>query len=359
MGTLRRRGKIWHVRYSRGGRQFEESSGSERKADAQRLLKLKEGDIAKGIPVTPQMNRVTFEDAATMLVNDYTFNGRKSLAHAQRRIDKHLKHFAGWRLSAITTADVEAFKAKRLTEGASNGEINRELALLKRMFTLAVRGGRLLARPHIPMLQERNVRTGFFEREQFEAVRAQLPAPLRPVVTFAYLTGWRVPSEVLTLQWRQVDFKAEIVTLDAGSTKNGEGRRFPFAGLDELRDLLIDQRRDTDAVQKANGTIVASVFHRHGKPIRSFYKAWDTACRKAGCPGRIPHDFRRTAVRNLVRVGVPEAVSMKLTGHKTRSVFERYNVTSEADLHEATRKLNGAPRAKRGQTADPPVEASA
>jgi integrase len=133
-------------------------------------------------------------------------------------------------MSAITTAHVETFKAARLDQGASNGEINRELALLKRMFTLAVRGGRLLARPHIPMLTAHNVRTGFFEREPFEAVRAHLPAPLRPVVTFAYLTGWRVPSEGLTLEWRQVDLPAGFVTLDAGgTTKNGEARVFPFA----------------------------------------------------------------------------------------------------------------------------------
>jgi integrase len=82
------------------------------------------------------------------------------------------------------------------------------------------------------------------------------------------------------------------------------------------------------------------VFPRNGKPIRSFYGAWATACTAAGCPGRIPHDFRRTAVRNLVRAGVPEAVAMKLTGHLTRSVFERYNITSGSDLQDAARKLN-------------------
>ena len=86
--------------------------------------------------------------------------------------------------------------------------------------------------------------------------------------------------------------------------------------------------------------MIPCVFHNEGKPFKSYRKSWKTACRKAGLPGRIPHDFRRTAVRNLVRAGVPEAVAMKMTGHKTRSVFERYNIVSQGDLNDAARKLD-------------------
>jgi integrase len=82
------------------------------------------------------------------------------------------------------------------------------------------------------------------------------------------------------------------------------------------------------------------VFHRNGQPIRSFYDSWRTACTGAGVPGRILHDFRRTAVRNLVRAGVPERVAMTMTGHKTRAVFERYNIVSAGDLDDAARRLN-------------------
>jgi hypothetical protein len=78
---------------------------------------------------------------------------------------------------------------------------------------------------------------------------------------------------------------------------------------------------------------------RKGQAIKTFWKRWKTATEGAGCPGRVPHDFRRTAVRNLNRAGVPETVAMKITGHKTRSVFDRYDITSEEDLIEATRKL--------------------
>lgn len=350
MGELKQRGRIWWIRYSRNGKRFEESARSTKKGAAIALLKLREGDQARGVPVTPQMGRLTFEDCVASVVNDYKVNGRKTLAHAQRRIDKHLQpYFGRRRMADITTDDVNAFTVRRLDAGASNAEINRELALLKRMFTLAVDGKQLMVKPHIPMLKERNVRAGFFESAAFDAVRAALPAALQPVVTFAYFTGWRVPSEVLTLEWRQVDFAAGEVTLDPETTKNGEARTFPFAEHDGLRTLLVEQRAEA-AQLKRKGIICPLVFHRHGKPIRDFYGAWRSACKRAGCPGRIPHDFRRTAVRNLSRAGVPDTVSMKLTGHLTRSVFDRYRIASKDDLRDAARRLNQLHGTKVGQS---------
>ncbi|HYS18212.1 MAG TPA: tyrosine-type recombinase/integrase [Candidatus Binatia bacterium] len=85
--------------------------------------------------------------------------------------------------------------------------------------------------------------------------------------------------------------------------------------------------------------MVPSVFHRNGKPIKDYRSAWQNACEAAGLPGRIPHDFRRTAVRNLERAGVSRSVAMKLTGHKTEAVYRRYAIVSEQDLHEAAAKL--------------------
>ena len=229
----------------------------------------------------------------------------------------------------------------------SNGEINRELTTLKRMFSLAIQAGKLLYKPYIPLLREQNVRMGFFEAHQYTAVLRHLPPSLRPVIGFAYVTGWRI-------------LQAGEVRLDAGTTKNGEGRVFPFTP--ELRDLLEAQCRHADELKRTRGLIVSWVFfwmvadkrggEKFPRPITTFAIAWAHACTRAGCPGRIPHDLRRTAVRNLVRTGVSESVAMRLTGHKTRSVFDRYNIVSDGDLREAVVKLaRTATGTKWGQSA--------
>ncbi len=170
-------------------------------------------------------------------------------------------------------------------------------------------------------------------------MRGHLPEYARPAATFAYLTGWRLKSEILTLQWRQVDFKAGVVTLDVGSTKNKDGRTFPM--IPELRALLEAQRATTDALQKKIGAIVPWVFHRtkRGRPMQGFIKAWRAACLAASLPGRIPHDFRRTAVRNLERAGVPRSTAMAMVGHKTEAIYRRYAIVDEVMLREGAAKL--------------------
>lgn len=367
---------IWWIKYTRAGQSYSESSESSRKGDAKKLLQDREGDIVRGKPITPNIGKLKFDDAAADMLNEYRTNKKHSIDVVERRVRKHLTpFFQGWRMVNITTTDVRAYinqrqttptvlvrKATtvRLSDGsiqttpeerrpASNAEINRELAHLKRMFVLAIQANKLLYRPHIPMLRENNVRKGFFEPASISSVMNNLPLEIRPVIEFAYITGWRIASEVLPLEWRRVDFAAGEVRLDAGATKNGDGRVFPMTA--NLRRLLQAQYVE-HARLKNSGHIVPYVFFREvaegrggeKKPqrIMSFNKAWKSACRKAGCPGRIPHDLRRTAVRNLVRAGIPERVAMQMTGHKTRSVFERYNIVSEGDLRDAVRKLDGA-----------------
>jgi integrase len=137
-----------------------------------------------------------------------------------------------------------------------------------------------------------------------------------------------------------VDFDGGIVRLEPGKTKNRQGRDFPFTI--ELREILEGQREKSKLLQKRRRIICPWVFNRHGRQIKSFRHSWNTASKEAGIPWAIPHDFRRTAVRNLVRAGIPERVAMTLTGHKTRSVFERYNIVSQGDLFEAAKKLDEA-----------------
>lgn len=159
------------------------------------------------------------------------------------------------------------------------------------------------------------------------------------IVTLAYYTGWRVTSEILTLEWRQIDRAAGVIRLEPGTTKNRDGRLFKYAELDELQ-AAVDGLWARHEALDASGLLTPLVFCRcRGQAVRAFSKRWKTACVAAGCPGRILHDFRRTAVRNLNRAGVPETIAIKVTGHKTCSVFDRYDITSEEDLAEASRKL--------------------
>jgi len=338
MGSIYQRGAVYWIKYYRNGVAIRESSESEKESVAKQLLRQREGDIARGVPVTPQTNRCKIDELFQDVLNDYKVNGKRSMDNVVGYVDNHLlPFFRGWKAAAITTADVRKYVLRRQGAQAANATINRELAALKRAFSLGIDAGKVTGRPKITMLKEAPPRRGFFEREQFQTVRSRLPEALQPVVTFLYITGWRVDSEVLPLTWRQVDLEAGTVRLDPGTTKNDEGRVFPM--IPELRSVLDQQRIYTDAVQRERSIICPYVFHRDGKRIRDFRGAWKSACKAAGVPGMIRHDFRRTAVRNLVRASVPEAIAMKLTGHKTRSVFERYNIVSEADLFEAASKL--------------------
>jgi integrase len=162
----------------------------------------------------------------------------------------------------------------------------------------------------------------------------------RGMLHFERITGWRNASEVYRLLWAWVDFKAATVRLPPGLAKNREGRVFPMTA--ELRQVLEAQRTYVDQIQRERGRIIPQVWcWPDGRPIKTVRGSWNKAREKAGCPARIPHDFRRTAVRDLERAGVPRSVAMRMVGHKTEAVYRRYAIVAEADLHEAARRLDG------------------
>ena len=334
----RKGSRFWWVQYSHRGRVFRESSGSVERREAVKLLRRRLGEIAVGRH-TPDAEKVTFEDLATMLTDDYKLNGRRSLKRAIQALANLRRSFGYDRALDLTTDRLTTYARSRMEAGAAAATVANELAALKRGFSLAIRAGRLMQRPAFPTLHLDNARSGFFEESEFRALIAQLPTYLRAPMTFAYLTGWRVPSETLPLSWAQVDLSAGIARLEPGTTKNREGRTFPISALPELATLLQEQRALTDETERRQGAIIPWVFHRDGQRIRDFRDAWKGACKRAGLVGMIPHDFRRTAVRNLERAGVPRSVAMKLVGHKTESIYRRYAIVSERDLSEGVAKL--------------------
>lgn len=337
-GTVYLRGRTWWIQYSHRGQVSRESSKSSVRSDALRFLRRRLTEIGSGLARPRDAERLTFEEMAAMLEADYRLNERRSLARAALSLS-HLREVFGTNVAAeIGSERISAYIARRSEEGAKPATIRRELSALRRMFTLAQEQGRLVNAPRFPRIEERNVRTGFFEAEHLAQVLEHLPEHLAPVAVFAYLTGWR-RGEIVSLRWADVDFGAGTVRLEPGTTKNGEGRVFPFRSYPRLAELLEAQRQATRSFERESGSVVRHVFHRSGKPLSDFYGAWRAACRKAGLPGRLFHDFRRTAVRNLERAGVPRSVATKLTGHKTEAVYRRYAIVCEADLAAGVAKL--------------------
>jgi integrase len=292
-----------------------------------------------------------------LVATDYKNNGLRSTREMTRAFDRLAEFFGGRdftrrisraRLEAlrregrtflarrITVDQIESYKSARLDGAAAAATINRELAALKRGFRLAIRVGRLAGRPDFSLLREHNVRRGFFEAEQFQAVVTELPEPLQAVATFLYWTGWR-KNEALTLEWTHVDRRAGVIRIE--DTKNREPRTIPYGRLPVLAAVIGSQWETAQRLRRERGKVVPWVFHRNGERIRDFLGAWHGACRRAGLPGRIPHDFRRTAARNLIRAGVSQSVAMAIGGWKTDSVFRRYAIVDEALIGEGLGKL--------------------
>jgi integrase len=332
MGMIYKRGDTWWIKYYRNGRCYRESSGSEKKMVAKNFLDQREGEIAQGKIPGIHFDKVRFDELAEDFLADYRINKKKSLRRATNSISHLNTFFAGVSVSAINSSRIRNYIEMRQNSGASNATINRELSALKRMLNLGAKctPPKVDRVPHIPMLKESNVRKGFFEHHEFLALRDALPGYLKGVVTFGYKTGWRI-SEVLNLQWSQVDRVNHTVYLNPGESKNDEPR---IVYLDDELTGLFQEQWDH---RKQSRAIHPFVFlNKNGdNRIEGFRKAWKSACSQAGIGDRIFHDFRRTAVRNMVRAGVPEAVAMKISGHRTRSVFERYNIVNERDLKMA------------------------
>jgi integrase len=333
-----RQSSVWWIQYSIHGQRRIENSRSRNRSDALKLLKKRLGEVVDGRVVASNIQRTRLQDLAELLINDYDINGHRSLIRAKRSI-RHLREFFGRaRAIEITSERVSAYTAFRKRQGAANATINRELAALKRMFRLGKRNSRVAEIPHISLLVEDNVRKGFFEPEELEAVLPHLPDYLKRVVEVAYITGWRVTSELLTRKWKHVDFTSGWLRLEPGETKNRKGRNFPFT--ERLRGILTAQRESTKSIELAQGVEIPCVFHRRGHPIRNFYSCWRRACATAGIPGRLLHDFRRTAVRNLERAGVPRSDAMAMVGHLTESIYRRYAISDEASLRDAATRLD-------------------
>jgi len=331
----RRSPYLW-IKYYDDGVLHRESTRSTDPKVAEKRLRDRLAKLDRGELIRPRAGRVTLDDLLNMVVDHYALTECRSHPPLSQ-----LRRFFGSqvRVRDLTPERMNAYARHRRAEGAAAQTVKNELAVLGLGFNLACKAGVLTQRPPLPAIKVRNARRGFFTDAELDAVLQHLPQHMRALIEVAYICGWR-RGELLALQWAQVDWDSGTIRLERGSTKSGEPRTFPFDAHPRLAALLREQRERTSAAEKATGSVCPWVFHRNGRQLQGwYYDSWRTACRKAGVPGRLVHDLRRSAVRNLVRAGVSEQVAMTLSGHKTRSVFDRYNITSSADQREAVQKL--------------------
>ena len=351
MGTIYKRGKVYWIKYYHNGKPYYESSKSRAWADAANLLKLREGDAASGKPAGVRFDKVMFEDLVECIIADYAKNDQK-----RPRVAHLNNFFKNMRVIDISTTKLNAFIALRQEQGAANATINQDLKALRRMFNLGAKEKPAkvnpLQTPSIELLPEDNIKEGYFEDDEYYALLAHLPEHLRGFVQFAYWTGWRV-NQIRQLTWKMVNVKEGCIVVPGRIRKGRKGKTRPQTVYfnEPIKEIIERQRSERNLG-------CPYVFHRHGVQIEDFRFAWNRACRAAKLgygyrmstryvgkwsgkfkEGPTIHDFRRTAARNLVqRAGVPEIIAMQITGHKTRSVFERYNIVTPKALKDAAQR---------------------
>lgn len=331
---LQLRGGVWWARVmrSRGWRDY--CLGTSSLTGAWRVLTW-EGEMGF---------MACLEDA---LVTDYRAQERpaKTLRRAQlilgslRAFCSHLDIAADIR--ELTTEMLTRWVQHRL-QNHRPGMVHMELCVIRRGLQILCDWGRIPRVPRIPKVRQSPPRQGFLSDGALKEICGRISGQeVVPLLWFLCYTGWRV-SEAKNLSWGAVDFCLGVVRLEPGKTKNREGREFPFRYLQPLGTLLRNQRNAITRMEHDLGCIVPWVFARPtGSRIADFHSAWTTACRRAGYPGACVHDLRRSAVRRLELAGIPRAVGMRLTGHRTERVYHAYAIVRPEDLEDGIRKLDG------------------
>jgi integrase len=350
-GQLYQRPKssYWWIKYYLRGELYRESTKQTSLKEAQKYLRRRLQEIGAdqlGLKkfIGPAGENVTVNELLDKLERDYRRENQLSPPTVSRL--KGLRREFGQELALkITDERVERYVDKLMARGKANATINRSTEILNRAFNL---GKKLIgsAGPEIKALTEDNVREGFFEADQFELVRAHLPEDLQDFAYWAYLTGWR-RGEIASLGWDSFEIDARIMHLSRRNSKNREPRKVPLEG--PLWEIIERRWKARRIEYRGNVVLCPLVFFRvkgpgireAWAPVREFRKSWKAACIASNVPGRLFHDFRRTASRNLRRRGVSEELAMLITGHKTTSMFRRYNITDETDLRQAVVKAYG------------------
>jgi integrase len=364
---LSKRGVRWGCAYYAPveGRsvEFREVVGANRE-DAERRLEKRLREVANhrdGLRrfEGPKVERVTVATLLEDVEKDYELRQLRSLRTAKIHLARLNRTLGGRRAASVTAPVVQRYILARRSDGAAPATIDRETELLRRAFKLGAQNGRVAFLPYIPRQTRpnENARQGFLERSDFDAILERISdVDFRDLLEWLWWTGMR-PTELASLKWEAYDRQTGTLRLAAADAKIGIGRVIPLAG--PLAGIIERRRkRRMPSCRLIFHVAGLSAVRESGGLLDRLYDAWFSACKKAGLPGRtravrgveqpvpraerlIPYDLRRTAVRNLRAAGIPERVAMEITGHKTRSMFDRYGIVDERDMRNAFEKVQG------------------
>ncbi len=330
-GCIYPRGNVLWIAYSFRGKMFRESAHTSDEKIARKVLRQRLKQVERPGFVGPKEDKWTIADMKARIDADYERKENRSLKTVEYCF-KHIEEaFQFRRVVDIATPVVQKYTKKRLLAGAARASVNRELAYLRHGFKLMLKAGDISAIPAVvELLQGENVRKGFIAPAEFTGLLENIPdADVKDLVAFLYNAEWR-SGEGKNLEWSEVDLKNNMIRLPAEKSKSKKPRNLPIIGpLMEIIQRRVESRR----------LDCPYVFHRRGKPIASFRKAFKSAATAAGIPGLVPHDMRRSAVRNFRRAGLSEHEGMKLSGHETDSIYRRYDIISDDDLTESMNRV--------------------
>ena len=338
-GRVFKRGRYWWVAFYFDGQEYRESSQSRNRKDAVTLLRQRVGEVATGIaphPTDPKRSGkrvVMVEDLLDLVEQNHRLNKRRSPVNGTclRRLRAR---FTGYSVRRCTSLVITEYMESMQREGRKPETINREIAVLRFAFRLGYQHDLVARVPAFKLLPQLAVRNEFFTREEIDVLLPCLPDYLRDVVLFAFLTGWR-KGEVTGLTWASVNRSTGVIRLDPHQNKGGMVRVLVLEG--ELS-ALIERRWHA---RKSGDTLAEHVFHRPGHRQMHIRYPWLIACKRAGLGHRMFHSLRRSAARNMSMQGIPEKVIMSIMGHKSRVMFDRYNIVTEADQRVYAKRLFG------------------
>jgi integrase len=338
-GRVFKRGRGYWISYRHIGQEYRESvaqlvgkrAKETTRHDAVDALRKRLGQSVAGTFSGPGADRTRLAGLLEDYVKSLTLRGRmKRPRETLSHVDHLIQAFGNVRMRELTAPRIRAWAKRTHDAGYAIGTVQTRLGFLRAALNEAAREGRIQQVPAFPRLHVNNARQGFFERDEALRVIGFLPDPANDIARWAYETGWR-KAEVLGLTWAMVERESGLIRLP--ETKNGEGRVVPLRGVL----LEIVERRWRQRV--VGNAIVPWVFHRTGRRVKDMDKAWRRACRKAGVAGKLFHDFRRTAARDLVEAGLDYQAAMSVTGHKCTSVFQRYRIVDTRTTARAIEQL--------------------